>query len=327
MVKQSTVSIIIPTLNAAKALPLCLKSIRSQTYSQNSIEIIVVDDNSKDETIKIANMFGAKVFKNGAKNIERGKSIGIKNAAGELLLFMDADNQLVGNDWLQKTVGAFLENPKAAGAEAIWFEYKPYRSAADRYCQLFGINDPFPLYLKRQDRLMFGEKSWSLGGKIVKETANYYLIEFEADNLPTVGSQGYLMSRKTVLKTSWKPYFFHMDVHTELLKKNPIQIVMLKQAVGHDHCENVFGFLKKVTRNGRLFLKQGKQRSFKYGSENSLLPIIIAGVKCLSIAIPLKDAILGFLRKKDPAWFLHPVICFSTAIIYLSLFVRWKLSL
>lgn len=57
---QGLVSIIIPTYNSAKTLEITLKSLQNQTYSQR--EIIVVDNNSLDETKNIAETYGAIVW-------------------------------------------------------------------------------------------------------------------------------------------------------------------------------------------------------------------------------------------------------------------------
>lgn len=329
MEKLPLVSIIIPAYNEEKRLPKALKSLKTQTYPQNKLQVILVDDNSTDNTVKIAKEFGATVIVNGSKNIEKGKSLGIKESTGELLFFMDADNYLPNNNWLVETVTAFINETGALGAEAIYFQYEKNRPAADRYCQLFGINDPFPYYLKRQDRLEYGKKQWNLAGEVIKETKNYYLLKFNLHNLPTVGSQGYLMKKSDILTTNWQPFFFHMDTHTEILAKQPKEFVMMKLSVGHQHCENIASFLKKVSRNGRLFLMQNHQRSYQYGSgkNEGFKAIIIAGIKCLTIIVPAKDTLRGYMRHKDLAWFLHIPLCFATAIIYGSLFLRWKLGL
>ena len=54
------VTISIPTFNSASFLKKCLKAARDQTYK--NIEVNVVDGNSRDETVEIANKFDAKRF-------------------------------------------------------------------------------------------------------------------------------------------------------------------------------------------------------------------------------------------------------------------------
>lgn len=87
-VEGKLVSVVVPTLNEEDYLPRCLKSIQNQTY-QNT-EIIVADSNSTDNTVKIAEQFGAKVVEV-PKNISLARNGGAKVANGKFLLFLDAD--------------------------------------------------------------------------------------------------------------------------------------------------------------------------------------------------------------------------------------------
>ncbi|GAB3845310.1 hypothetical protein GCM10029963_23440 [Micromonospora andamanensis] len=57
--KQPLVSVIVPNYNYARALHLCLDSLRAQTYPH--LEIIVVDDCSTDDSVAVAEAHGARV--------------------------------------------------------------------------------------------------------------------------------------------------------------------------------------------------------------------------------------------------------------------------
>lgn len=85
------VSVIIPARNEARNLPALLGSMPADV-----LEVIVVDDNSTDETKAIAHRYGAKVFDAGKRpNDWTGKNwachVGASNASGDYLLFTDAD--------------------------------------------------------------------------------------------------------------------------------------------------------------------------------------------------------------------------------------------
>ena len=90
-------SVIIPVFNAEKYLSKCIKSVINQ--KNNKTEIILIDDCSTDDSLKICNSFK----KNSLVNIIRhkknlGVSIsrndGILAAKGKYVLFLDSD------DWL-----------------------------------------------------------------------------------------------------------------------------------------------------------------------------------------------------------------------------------
>ncbi|MGC8764405.1 MAG: glycosyltransferase [Brevinematia bacterium] len=89
----SLISIIIPARNEEKRLENLLKSIPDNT--KYPIEIIIVDDNSIDNTLSIAKKYGAKIVKVKDFFDEEGKNIacytGALNSKGDYLLFIDAD--------------------------------------------------------------------------------------------------------------------------------------------------------------------------------------------------------------------------------------------
>jgi len=93
-------SIIIPTLDEEKHLPLLLESIKKQDFSD--YEIIAADAGSEDKTLEIAKDYGCKIVAGGLP--ARGRNQGAKAARGDLLLFLDADVILP-----EKTFGKILE--------------------------------------------------------------------------------------------------------------------------------------------------------------------------------------------------------------------------
>lgn len=94
MDQEPLVSVVVPTYNSASYLRACLVSIANQTYSK--VEIIVVDNSSKDETKKIAREFTDKVFEYGPERSAQ-RNYGVSNSSGEYFLIVDSDMQLSSN--------------------------------------------------------------------------------------------------------------------------------------------------------------------------------------------------------------------------------------
>ncbi len=88
-------SIIIPTLNESKFLPQLLTSLSKAR--QESVEVIVVDGGSVDETVNIAKSFGVRVVQS-VKG--RGNQIhrGVQESSGDILLFLHADSTLTSQN-------------------------------------------------------------------------------------------------------------------------------------------------------------------------------------------------------------------------------------
>ena len=113
---MSKISIIIPTINEANNLPLLLSDL-STIHKEG--EIIIVDCGSKDKTIDIANIYGAKVFISKERNRGLQLDIGAKNSKGDWLIFLHADTRLT-HDWLKK-INSFLKKNKNS---IYYFKFK-----------------------------------------------------------------------------------------------------------------------------------------------------------------------------------------------------------
>lgn len=85
---QPLVSVIIPTKNSSNFLGECLESVRNQSYS--NIEIIVVDNNSTDDTKEIARKYTDKVFNQGPERSAQ-VNFGVGQATGDYVYKIDSD--------------------------------------------------------------------------------------------------------------------------------------------------------------------------------------------------------------------------------------------
>jgi glycosyltransferase involved in cell wall biosynthesis len=308
------VTVILPVLNGEKLLPKCLDSLKAQDYPWAKIRLIVVDDLSSDRTVAVARRYGAKVLRSGHRHIERSKAIGLKAADTELILFLDADNYLPSSTWLPQAVRALQEDPDLVAAQSARFQYQPGDPAANRYCSLMGINDPMAYYLGKRDRLTDWEKDWRVLGQVLEDRGAYWKLRFSPEAVPTIGSQGFL-TRRSLLKTvSHWPTFFHMDANVELIAAGHRDYALLKQPVGHDHCADNAAFIKKCRRNLELFFQYRHLR--KYTWETPQLSLAWTAFSMVTVLRPLAAALRGFLRRPDPAWFLHVWYSFAVPLVY-----------
>ncbi|MFA5742765.1 MAG: glycosyltransferase [Candidatus Paceibacterota bacterium] len=98
-------SIVIPTLNEEKYLPILLATIKKQVGVD--YEIIIADNLSKDDTRKIAVSYGALVVDGGLP--AKARNNGAAAAKGSIILFLDADVVLPSPVFLKKTLEEFDE--------------------------------------------------------------------------------------------------------------------------------------------------------------------------------------------------------------------------
>ena len=86
-----TVSVIVTTKNEDRNIGACLESVIQQ--SMPTLEMIVVDNYSKDKTAEIAQEYGAKVFQLGPERSAQ-RNYGVVQAQGKYILYLDADMRL-----------------------------------------------------------------------------------------------------------------------------------------------------------------------------------------------------------------------------------------
>lgn len=106
--KQALVSAIVTTRNNHETLEACLKSIAQQSYRE--IELIVVDNNSTDDTATIAKKYTDKVFNKGPERSAQ-RNFGVRNAKGDYVLIVDSDMELTP-EVIQACVAKVQDGPE-----------------------------------------------------------------------------------------------------------------------------------------------------------------------------------------------------------------------
>jgi glycosyltransferase involved in cell wall biosynthesis len=311
-----SVSIIIPTYNSSRSLGECLDSIKAQDYPAENIEIIIVDAGSTDATLEIASKADvSKVLSNPLKTGEAGKAVGIPAASGEILAFIDSDNILDGSDWLKKMVAPF-ENPDIVLSECYAFTYRPSDSVVDRYCSLMGMNDPIHLFLGNYDRLCALTGKWT--GLPVKMTdrGDYFEVELTKETTPTMGANGSLIRRSAIEKIDCQSYYFDIDVVYELVCRGYNRIGMVKKGIVHLFCPDLRTLARKQRRRIQDFLHYKRLGHRTYPHQKYFWGYVKFVLCCLLVFPLLIQSLLGYARKNDTAWFIHPIVCWLTLITY-----------
>jgi len=107
-------SIIIPSLNEERYLPLLLESIKTQKFSD--YEIILADAGSTDKTLEIAKRYNCKIIAGGLP--AKGRNEGAKIAKGDIVFFCDAD-VVLPEDFFEKVLLEFKVRQLELGSFCI----------------------------------------------------------------------------------------------------------------------------------------------------------------------------------------------------------------
>lgn len=133
------ISVILPVYNNEHFLPRSIDSVLEQSYS--NIEVILVDDGSTDNSGKICNEYTKKdkrikVIHKKNGGLSDARNIGMKQASGEYIMFVDADDWMP-KDAVEKLYDAIVKNgadlssgiiKEVFSRKKVAYEYSPSKS-------------------------------------------------------------------------------------------------------------------------------------------------------------------------------------------------------
>lgn len=175
---MAKVSIVVPIYNSENYLKYCLETIINQTYS--NLEILLINDGSVDNSLEICREYEQKdnrikLFNIPNSGVSVARNIGIKNATGEFITFVDSD------DWMELNAIEFgVDKAMKTNADVIiWSYFKNYPNKEEELSLLPGGNKSFTndkdlLFLKSiyqfygEDRLLNAVSAGTTWGKFYK---------------------------------------------------------------------------------------------------------------------------------------------------------------
>ena len=133
------ISVLVPIYNAEKYLHRCIDSILAQTFTD--FELLLIDDGSKDCSGTICDEYAVKdprvrVFHKENGGVSKARNIGIDNAQGEWITFVDSDDW-VREDFLQKRLDLALEENSDIAycdVEYVYAKQNVYCKTAEQVC-------------------------------------------------------------------------------------------------------------------------------------------------------------------------------------------------
>ncbi len=127
------ISVVIPAYNEEKYIDKCLESLNAQSTPPD--EIIVVDNNSSDNTSLVAKKYKVRVISEKKPGITPARNTGFNTASHEIIARIDADS-IAPYDWIQKIKEAFLSEDIEAVSGISYF-YDAYFPAITTKIQTF----------------------------------------------------------------------------------------------------------------------------------------------------------------------------------------------
>lgn len=220
MTSSPLVSVIVTTKNEVDVIAKLLISLKKQNYK--NIEIILIDNNSSDDTLKIAKAVGVKVYQMGPERSAQ-RNLGAEKAKGKYLLFVDADMELskgVVQECVNlledenNLVGAII--PEISQASNYWEKVKAFERSF-YYLEGDEVTDA-ARFFKRvvflevggYDETITGPEDWDLSESIKKTGYKFGRIQsiiFHKERI------------KSLLTLAKKKFYYGLKVHSYLQKQ------------------------------------------------------------------------------------------------------------
>lgn len=292
------VSFIMPTLNAAALVELCLRSITAQSYPRDRYEILLADAFSTDDTRAIAARYGAVVVDDGGRDMEQGKRLALRHAKGDYIVFVDADNEFTHADYLELAVRGLEANPRALGVES----YYPPSPRMSSFCvyltHLLHISDPLswmmttkPVCVGRQGEI----ERWTLPAS----SLSYPL-----------GANGFVFRRADLEAAGAHEQFQDTHVALRLMQAGRREWLRVRgRGVHHYYVPTWWAFVKKRRRAIAHYLNVRADTDTSWLKHKPPVPLWLAALYCVSVVGPAYHALAGWARDRDARWLWHLAAC------------------
>jgi glycosyltransferase involved in cell wall biosynthesis len=280
-----TITFLIPTLNASKYLNDCLWSIFIQSHQS---DVIIIDGGSTDDTLDIARKYECKILHNPNKLAEEGIKIGIREVYTDLVVIFSSDNELVGDNWIERVESVFSLNVFSAA----WGKLVSGRN--DKPINQYAMtiqNDPLTWFLNPK-------YVWGANG----------LVYRTKDIKPIWDCEGYLGDNdafQTLIEKGGKTYYFNIPF------------------VIHHHIQSLRDWMNKWQRNTRYHLLPNlKTRNMRWTGKNFKLKLVLWLVYQPFTGI---HSIYLSLRDRNIYWLYHPICCVTQTFVYTYEVIRWAI--
>ena len=309
---MSKLTITIPTFNESQDLPICLEAIANQTLSKQ-IEIIIVDNYSKDNTIEIAKSFSKKlkikILMNKIKDAESSKLLGFQNSDSKYFMYLDADMTFSSPDFVQKMLFP-LETDKTISAVLCQFIVNKKHSPLTRALS----------YDEFQRDPIFQYFTISVSDIVKEKNKDYWLLDANKSSVPP---QSLMIYRKSLIESYAKTQkqLIDNEIPAVLVEQGNNNFAFVPDAgVYHFLLRSLSELWRKRVRNlERTYYPNISERKYKWINWKKDFPKV--GIWLLytyTFFLPILTSLIKTIKYKDTCFLSEPILNLvsTSSIIY-----------
>jgi len=318
-VKWPAVSVIVCTLNCKDNAKMCFSAIKNQDYPKNKLELIAIENYSTDGTIEVLKELGIKIYFTHDKPENGGKRLGYLKSKGDIVIFIDSDNEMMERDWIKKMVKPLIID-KTIGYCISRMAVVKTDILANQSLSLTAP-DPFVEWKSMDAQI-------ALNKLPLEDCGDYETYTQNIDNFLITGGN-YFASRKDTLDKIGG-YGQDVEVAYKLANIGVGKIGIPKNAHLHHYITKgikIF-FIKKIFWGKVFFKEQRTGRSFNWIPEGIERKFIL-GLRIIKNLVFIPNAIIGLWRAikfREKAWLLHPLMVWLTTFAYVYSYISIKIN-
>jgi glycosyltransferase involved in cell wall biosynthesis len=316
--KWPRVSFILLTFNGGDGVKKCLESVRKLDYPKKLIDVVVVDNNSKDQSVQIAKKFGWRVYLRPKGNLYSNWIYGLHKVKGELFFYLEQDIVLRNKNFIKDMIKPLLDDDRLVATFTKEYPKKDMHWACRYLSYHYSQCDPLLEYL-----FLPVEKSF------VEKKKDYIVCKFEDKKIPPAARMFYRM--KYLKKTpNWttKNYFDHDFLINCVRSGYPYFGYVPQAGYYHYHVKNFKHLLFKRTRNlgMHFFPEYGKYHYKILDTKNKfeVLRLVLFVIYANLFFPALIRGFIRFIKHKDPVLLIEPIVVIFVTDLLLFSFIKDK---
>lgn len=314
------VSLILLAYNGGIGVKKCLDSVAMQDYPKDKVEIIVMDNGSKDDSVQIAKQYTTHVFVD-KRNVFVVRAEGMHRATGDFVyMILEQDIEIRHKNFLKMMVKPMLEDKKIVASFTRKYP-RSDQSWVTRFISYHPIQcDPLYAYL-----------TYPIEKTFVADRKNYMVCKYELGKIPLMGRMFY---RTKYLKTTplWTAHSTSDPNEVRIVVKAGYTYFAYVPKAGlyHHHAKDLNQLIGKRIRNLHThYFPHNRTIEYRYLDIHKKKEVLrmIAWILYANLFIPaFIKGLFRYIRYRDWALLMEPVITITTTDVILWHFLNHSIG-